>query len=72
MYYMICNTADITTESGLPETTRISVDGTQAVLDDTQFAQLGMDEIECQMLSQKKAMALMETAEWKVTATEGE
>ena len=81
MYYIVCNTADLikseVDEEGnpisvMPETTRISVDGTQAVLDDTQFAMLGMDEIDCQMLSQKKALALMETAEWKVTATEGE
>jgi hypothetical protein len=69
MYYMIVNTADI---PGLSGTTRVSVDSTQAVLDDVQFASLGVDDIECTMLSQKKAMALMETAEWKVTATEGE
>ena len=69
MYYMIVNTSDI---PELSETTRNSVDGTQTVLDDVQFAILCMDEIECQILSQKKAMALMETAEWKVTATEGE
>jgi hypothetical protein len=62
MYYIICNKSDI---PELAETTRISVDGTQVILDDVQFNSLGIDEIECQMLSQKKALALMETEEWK-------
>ena len=69
MYYMIVNTADI---PELAETTRISVSGLQAVLDDTQFAMLGMDEIDCQMLSQKKALALMETEDWKADETTNE
>ena len=62
MYYIICNKADI---PELAETTRVSVDGTMVILDDVQFNSLGIEEIECQMLSQKKALMLMEEPEWK-------
>lgn len=63
MYYIICNKIDI---PELAETTRISVDGAMVILDDVQFNQLGIDEIECQMLSQKKALELMEMPEWRI------
>lgn len=74
MYYIVCNTADLiksetdtegNTISVMPETTRVSVYGEQAILDDVQFESLGIDDLDCQMLSHKKALALMETVEWK-------
>ena len=73
MYYLIINKADLVTTDTegnqvdlTPETARQSVDGTQVIIDDVQFDQLGIEEIDCQMVSWKKGLSLMETPEWKV------
>lgn len=64
MYYIICNTSEIPEHA---DTTRTSMDGTKAILDDVQFCELGMPVLACTVICQDKALELMETPEWKIT-----